>query len=122
VDWLFSYADPSLDWDYAMITLIIRFIGVFVVMIVMQVAMQTAARVVGFIERDRGATSATPKPSDVDALAELESAPVDDATAAAIGVALALESGTSVSPQIGPQAASPWRTAGRIGQMRHGTR
>jgi hypothetical protein len=117
MDWLFRYADPELDWGYALITLIVRFIGVFVVMLAMQVALQVAARAVGVIERRR-------RVADGARASVLPVAPVmpqeptvddDDATVAAIGLALALESGQGEGgAQGGPSA---WGIAGRMAQM-----
>ena len=60
MDWLLQYADPSIDWGYASVTLIVRFIGVVVVMFVMQVALQVSSRIIGVIDaRARACSSST---------------------------------------------------------------
>jgi phage tail sheath gpL-like len=94
MDWLFQYTDPSVDWDFAMSTLVVRFVGVFVVMGIVQVAIQGASRVIGAVEA-RGAerasatadevAAAIPAVPDLSATAEA-GARVADATAHA-GVA-----------------------------------
>lgn len=99
MDWLFAYADPTIDWDYAMITLVVRFIGVFVVMAAVQVAMQSASRAIQAVEsrtaRNKAAKAAAAAPApmmslDISAIAEGEAA-LDGRTVAAIGLALSLE-------------------------------
>jgi hypothetical protein len=119
VDWLLRYADPTIDWDYAMVTLVVRFIGVFVVMAVIQVALQFAARLVAMVER-RGAVAAT-SGSPPAALSIATPAPneIDEATVAAIGAALALEARAGSAPPT-PGATSSWGLAGRIQQLRRG--
>jgi hypothetical protein len=120
-DWLLSGVLPEVSeqWNYAMITLVVRFIGVFVVMFIMQVALQASASVVRLVEK-RQAGTVQPNPN----LAPVASAPIEaeahpataagleDATIAAIGLALALESRqpSSIPPSAGPPAwSSPWR-------------
>jgi hypothetical protein len=114
--WLFQYADPDLDWGYALITLLVRFIGVFVVMLSMQVALQVAARAVKVIERRREAAAAgPPAPLAVMKSGDLPEPALDEATVAAIGIALALESGRP--PLTARRPTSPWALAGRVQQM-----
>lgn len=123
MDWLTQYADPGLDWDFALITLIVRFIGVFVVMLAMQVTLQAAAWGVRLIEAREAAGSAgsfgvgsasSPAATPV-AKMSVQAETVDDATVAAIGVALALERGRG-QPAF-PQRSSSWGMAGRMAQL-----
>ena len=115
MDWLFQYADPSIDWNYAMVTLVVRFIGVFVVMIVMMIALQASAKVVRRIERRRLAASAdTPTASPPES--GPDPAPLDDATVAAIGLALALDAAPH-SQTRDPGGPSAWAITGRLQQL-----
>lgn len=124
MDWLLTFADPTIDWNYAMVTLVVRFIGVFIVMLVMQVALQISSVAVRRIEARQAAAAevaAAPQPAApavVKAGEPAEPTPslVDDATAAAIGLALALEAQASASSgtEAGP---SSWAVAGRLAQL-----
>ena len=137
MDWLFTYADPTIDWDYAMITLVVRFIGVFFVMFVMQVAMQLSARAVRYIEA-RGeavpagagaapvaAAAGASAPADESGAAAADGATIaaigaalqgaDSTTAAAIGLALSLE--THARPDTMSDSTSSWAAAGRLQQL-----
>ena len=122
-DWLFTYTDPSIDWDYAMITLVVRFIGVFLVMGVMQVALQVSSRVVRRIESRAEAAPAAPAAVIAATAAGPESPNevadgVDAVTAAAIGLALALEQRSTSGTTIAPVAStSAWAAAGRLHQL-----
>jgi hypothetical protein len=121
MDWLLRFADPSLDWSYALITLFMRFIGVFLVMLTMQAALLASARAVGYLERrDKRATppagtGAAERPASMDGFVE-EAGP-DDATAAAIGLALALEAPAAGLQSGEPTRSSAWTMAGRIAQL-----
>ena len=128
MEWLLQYADPSIDWPYAMITLIVRFIGVFLVMLVMQVALQIAARVVKRIEAPEEdaapATAPAPAPSEepvksLDVTAIARSKPeVEGAIAAAIGLALEIESQKPARlPTVPGSGPSSWAVAGRLRQL-----
>jgi hypothetical protein len=120
--WLFSGVLPEVSeqWDYAMITLIVRFVGVFAVMAAMQVALQASARVVRALEK-RQAGKEEPEPvsapaASVETAASATEEPsLDEATIAAIGLALALESRqpTAAPPTGGPSA---WSSASRMRQ------
>lgn len=116
MDWLFRYADPSIDWGYAMVTLLVRFIGVFIVMFVMQMALQAASFVVGRIERRGEEPDAVPATvtAGTTSTAPAE-AGVGDATLAAIGLALALESRAGATGP--PGGTSQWGIAGRVQQL-----
>ena len=63
-DWLFSGVLPEVSeqWNYAMITLVVRFIGVFVVMFIMQLALQASAGAVRLAEK-RQARTVQPNPN-----------------------------------------------------------
>jgi hypothetical protein len=123
MDWLFRFADPSIDWNYAMIGLLVRFIGVFFVMFVVQVALQISARAVRVIEARQMSRQATTQqapvaPAAMPASAE-ELGALEPAVAAAIGVALALES-HALRPRQAPGASggpSAWAVAGRLAQL-----
>jgi len=124
-DWLFSGVLPEVaeQWDYAMITLVVRFIGVFVVMAIMQVALQASARGVKALEKrqaNKGPSPSTPAASapvlfEVDAPTTTE-AGLDAATLAAIGLALALE---SRQPVAGATVGGPtvWSAGWRMRQL-----
>ncbi|MFN2376794.1 MAG: hypothetical protein ABR538_09670 [Candidatus Binatia bacterium] len=98
MDWLFTYADPTIDWNYAMITLVVRFIGVFVVMAVVQIAMQTASKGIRIVETRAAQKAAGGAPAvaapmmslDISAIADGD-AILDGRTVAAIGLALSME-------------------------------
>lgn len=123
MDWLFQYSDPSLDWGYAMTTLLIRFIGVFVVMFVMQVFLQASARAVAWIE-GRGAARPPDAPPAAQPAAEeprtgdLDATSIDPRVVAAIGLALQLESRQSRRRPPATAPPSPWAMAGRMAQLR----
>ena len=131
MDWLLTYADPTIDWEYAMVTLVVRFIGVFVVMALVQVGMQTASRVIMTMEaraarpKKADVRSTTPAMSslDVSAMADAESG-LDGHAVAAIGLALALEAErrAGASPMVvavrGAGAPSAWAMSGRMRGMR----
>lgn len=126
MDWLFTYADPTIDWDYAMITLVVRFIGVFVVMGVMQVALQVSSVVVRRYEARSEPMPAAAPASQVQSPA----APIatvsglDDATAAAIGTALEIEfrSAPAVAAGRAGEGGSAWAAAGRWQQLNRAPR
>jgi hypothetical protein len=116
-DWIFSGVLPEVAerWDYAVITLVVRFIGVFVVMGVMQIALQASARVVRTVEKRQAPpipANSVPIVESSPAAAEIDQAGLGDATVAAIGLALALESRqpSAAAPTGGPSAwSSAWR-------------
>jgi len=126
MDWLFQYTQPGLDWSYAMITLVVRFIGVFIVMLVMQVALQIAARVIRRIEAPAAVVSgAEPdQPLEVSELGSDDLNPdLDGPIAAAIALALEIESRAAARfrPTAG-SGASAWALAGRSRQLNRGGR
>jgi len=121
MDWLLQYSDPSIDWSYAMITLVVRFVGVFVVMLVMQVALQASAQAVRWIEsRPRpGSNDAPPEPVrslEISAAAKRQ-VELDASVVAAIGLALELESRARSRPKAAGDGPSSWAMAGRMRQL-----
>jgi hypothetical protein len=119
MDWLFKFTDPSVDWNFAIVTLMVRFIGVFVVMFVMQVALQVSSRLVRAYE-ERGAAGPAPVVPEPLAPAPPPASPVapDSATLVAIGLALALEAHPAPAADLGGgPGPSPWAMAGRLRQL-----
>jgi Na+-transporting methylmalonyl-CoA/oxaloacetate decarboxylase gamma subunit len=121
LDWLLSNTHPSVDWNYAMITLVMRFIGVFIVLAFIQIALQAASRVVRRIERrgqqpeivpEQDAVPSEPPPADT------EEQIMDAATAAVVAMALEME--YEVVQVAGDSASGPsaWAIAGRMNQVR----
>jgi Na+-transporting methylmalonyl-CoA/oxaloacetate decarboxylase gamma subunit len=72
----------AVDWTYAISTLIIRFVGIFVVLGILQVVMQVTGRIFTRLDA-RDAQKAIPKPEQV-------SDAVTTEQAASIGMALYL--------------------------------
>ena len=119
LEWLLQNTDPSVDWNHALITLFIRFIGVFVVLAFIQVALQVGSRVVHWIERRKQASDAPPKPVTVAQAAKSARASVDTAVVAAIGLALELEYDAMINVSSnGTSDVSTWAIAGRMNQVR----
>ncbi len=116
MDWLFAYARPDIDWNYALVTLTVRFAGVFVVMAVMQVALQAASFGVRMLERYHRRLAVTPEPVAGDILKD--EAGIDEETAVAIGLALDLELRKAPGELPVPsRAGSAWSMAGRMEQL-----
>ena len=119
LEWLLQNTHPSVDWNHALITLLIRFIGVFVVLACIQVALQVGSRVVHLIERRKQTREAPPKPVTVAQATKPAGASVDTAVVAAIGLALDLEYDEMVKVSSdGTSDVSPWAIAGRMNQVR----
>jgi len=119
MDWLLTYADPTIDWNYALITLVVRFIGVFLVMGVMQIALQISSATVRWFEaRPQVTASAAPLIQTPTAKAPPASG-LEDATAAAIGTALEIEFRTAPAVVQGRagEGGSTWAAAGRWKQL-----
>lgn len=123
MDWLFRFADPSIDWNYAMVTLVVRFIGVFVVMAVVQVALQASSLVIHRIE----ARTAAPAQVEAQEVVSLDlsaiaagDAETDGATVAAIALALALDEQKGRAAVAPPSTGRPsaWAIAGRMRSLR----
>ena len=117
MDWLLHFANPSTDWDYASVALVVRFIGVFGTVLFIQLAMQLSSRVVRQLERAQPATGpiTPPAPASPPLAPVVQPARLDDATAVAIGLALALEAQEAAQPSTGGPSA--WAIAGRMQQL-----
>lgn len=117
MDWLLQNTHPSVDWNYALITLLIRFIGVFLILFLIQIALQIASRSVRYFENRKtkrktlaqeGGSQATDGSSEA----------IDTATIAAIGLALALENQRAQGKNSGVSRSAAWSIAGRMNQVR----
>jgi len=121
VDWVVAQLhglNPDVDWNYALITLAVRFIGVFVVMLVMQIALQVAARAVRLIEARREAKAVAATVGAEQAVATVpEPTGTDQAAIAAIAMAFALEGERRAAVSIVAPSFSPWSMAGRREQQ-----
>lgn len=122
MDWLIQYADPAIDWNYAMVTLVVRFIGVFIVMAVVQVALQASSHVIHFLDarKDKATRQAAVETVSLDlsSMADHE-ADMDGAVIAAIAAALNLEAaGTRRETPVPSGKASAWAMSGRLRGMR----
>ncbi len=107
-----------------MFTLMVRLVGVFVVVGLVLVAVRVALRRSGAVERRAAEAPANDPSIPVAVVAEVSAlidggTGVDDATAAAIGLALALEAG-SANPRLASASGSPsaWAMAGRLRNLR----
>lgn len=130
MDWLFTYTDPSIDWNYASVTLVVRFIGVFIVMALVQVALQAASHVIHRIESRPAAPSGSPVAAPVMSSLNLPARSghedeFDGAAVAAIGLALSVEAAQRSAASRRAQAApastggtSAWGMAGRLRGLR----
>lgn len=118
LEWLMQRAQPDLDWNYAMITLVVRFIAVFVVLWVIQGAMQLSAYFLGDDEQAEAGGSPTTTSSASDEVVA-DSGKPDDLTLAAIAIALELESQPEATRVPDDRKTSTWAVAGRVtGQRR----
>ena len=125
--------ETAFSWSYALSTLFIRFFGIFLVLGILQIALQVSGRVFRVMD-ERRALQEAPKPSPgvkevpVPPAAE-ESATREDKedgeqqVAAAIGVALHLYAAQREQASRGTAAANVesfatgWRVAGRLSQL-----
>lgn len=122
MDWLLQYTHPSVDWNFAIVTLIIRFIGVFIVLFFIQIALQLASKCVRYIEKremnSRAASLASTQQAVVDKSKVRQNTGLDDATVAAIALALEIETRASRSRSSGSGHSVAWSIAGRMNQVR----
>ena len=100
-------------WDEAMISLMFRFIAVFLVLFMIQLAMQLSGRLIRLTDRTDGAAE-----SDKPDAAVLDPHGPDGATLAAIGLALELDSQPEAVRIPDDRGASAWVIAGRSRQLR----
>jgi Na+-transporting methylmalonyl-CoA/oxaloacetate decarboxylase gamma subunit len=115
----------ELPWGYIMFTLLIRFVGVFVVLAILMIGMYLLGFVVSrLVARQEERKTAKLKPEMPDVLHAEDSAgePGDEEVVAAIGAAIALSMQQAPSAYAGPSpeggiTAGPWALAGRATQM-----
>ena len=119
LEWLTQRAQPDLDWNYAMITLVVRFVAVFVVLWVIQAGMQLSAYFIGVgegAETGTGGDANATGPASKDAGSDTSTP--DDLTVAAIAIALELESQPEASRVADDRRTSAWAVAGRVTNQR----
>lgn len=128
IEWVTQGAQPDLDWTYALVTLVFRFFAVFVVLWLIQAAMQVAAYLIRRSEGGGGTATAgdsTNGPGTRSASARREaSGPeeidgVDPLIAAAIGLALELEAQPEAARIPAERGTSAWSAAGRVRALRN---
>lgn len=114
----------ELPWGFIMSTLVIRFVGVFIVLAILMVGMQALGAVVSrMVARQESGHSRTIEPdAQTVTLAEPpESSAGEEEAAAAIGAALALamesERAAVLSERFAGVTAGSWVMAGRVAQM-----
>ena len=114
----------NLDWGMIMSTLIIRFVGVFIVLAVVMIGMIVLGKVVSALvsrQEAREAEEQEPKPSAVALAEKPEREAGEEEVVAAIGAALALaielEQKAIVIPAHGGIIAGSWAMAGRVAQI-----
>ena len=127
--------EPAFSWSYALSTLFIRFFGIFLVLGILQIALQVSGRVFRVMDERREAkdtVKTAPVVKEVPGTpAAVESTTTEDKedgeakVAAAIGVALHLYAAEKAAASRGAAAANiesfatGWRVAGRLSQL-HG--
>jgi Na+-transporting methylmalonyl-CoA/oxaloacetate decarboxylase gamma subunit len=72
----------AIDWNYAIATLVIRFVGIFIVLGILQVIMQISGRIFARMDLGKSADKEAESPGPVSAMSEEQ--------AAAVGMALYL--------------------------------
>jgi hypothetical protein len=119
MEWLLQNTHPSIDWNYALITLIIRFIGVFFILLFIQIALQIASKSVRYFENRKARKKvAEIEDEGLSPQADETSEAIDTATIAAIGMALALESRNTQGTGSSAPRSAAWSIAGRMNQVR----
>ena len=114
----------SLDWGYILGTLVIRFVGVFVVLVILMIGMMILGKVVSTLVARQEAGNAEDDEKDPHAIEfaeEPEREVGEEEIVAVIGAALAM-SMESERPLLAPAAlggitAGSWSVAGRAAQM-----
>jgi hypothetical protein len=117
MDWLLQFALPDTDWDYWATALIMRFIGVFGVMAVMQLALMGASAAIQTIDRRRREPAPVLPPGAATAAPVAVEAGIDDATGAAIALAMDLEARPATADLSRGGETSSWAIAGRMAQL-----
>lgn len=121
ITWLTQGTLPEIDWNYALVTLAVRFIMVFLVLWMIQGAMQLLA----YSVRDKagnGDSADSPAASSGDSPTVADTGMPDDLTVAAIGVALELESHPEAFRIPLERRSSTWAVAGRVTAKRSSSR
>ncbi|MDH5672375.1 MAG: OadG family transporter subunit [Myxococcales bacterium] len=118
-----SRAQPDLDWNYALVTLVFRFFAVFVVLWLIQFAMWASGRVIRWLEEDESQSASSPNPGPAAAAASGSSSAsdgggIDAATIAVIGAALEIEAQPEAARVPEQRQPSAWAVAGRAKQHR----
>lgn len=114
----------NLDWGLIMSTLIVRFVGVFVVLAVMMIGMMILGKVVSALISMKEARGAEEPKIELSAIAlaeEPEMKTGEEEVVAAIGaaIAMAMEQHRKIAAPAAPAgaAAGSWTMAGRAAQM-----
>ena len=114
----------DLEWGYIMGTLLIRFVGVFVVLAILMIAMQILGRIVSRIVAKEEAVDAMERKKDESLLDLAEhptSGPNEEEMVAAIGAAIAVsmesEKRALASSGHAGVSADSWAMAGRMTLM-----
>ncbi|GAB4339140.1 MAG: hypothetical protein Kow0099_13910 [Candidatus Abyssubacteria bacterium] len=115
----------DLPWGFIMSTLVIRFVGVFIVLAILMVGMQILGTVVSRMIAKQESKHRKTAEADSQAIALVESqesSASEEETAAVIGaaIALAMESERASAMHPGRTAgimAGSWAMAGRVAQM-----
>ena len=114
----------NLDWGYILGTLVIRFVGVFVVLVILMIGMMILGKVVSTLvarQEARDAEDDDKDPHAIEFAEEPEREVGEEEIVAAIGAALAM-SMESEHPLLAPASlggitAGSWSAAGRAAQM-----
>ncbi len=118
----------NLDWGLIMSTLVIRFVGVFLVLFVVMIGMMILGKVVSTMVARQEARESDEQANEPPALApalapaeEPELKIAEEEVVAAIGAALAvvMEQGGRIGAMAAPAGAEtgPWASLGRTAQM-----
>jgi Na+-transporting methylmalonyl-CoA/oxaloacetate decarboxylase gamma subunit len=114
----------NLDWGYIWSTLIIRYVGVFVVLFILMIGMILLGKIVSAVvasQEEKDAEGDENDPHSIELAEEPEREVGEEEIVAAIGAALALsmepDSPLLAPPAFGGIAAGSWSLAGRAAQM-----
>ncbi len=114
----------ELNWGYIMSTLVIRFVGVFIVLAILMIGMQILGAVVSRLVAGSEERAARKREQEAPAVAMEEAAETetaDEEMVAAIGaaIAVAMESETKAASILADTGvtADPWAVTGRVAMM-----
>lgn len=116
LEWLTQWAQPDLNWNYALITLVFRFFAVFVVLFMIQFGMYASSKLINRRSDDEDDTGGAEDVTTREPTGH--TAGPDDLTVAAIGIALELESHPEASRVADDRSTSTWAVAGRVTSQR----